>query len=274
MPSTESERSKSLKNGITMTRDFEIVEMSDMTESNRRSAAAPFATTTAYAVSTKPPADAGDENIPQRVMDSFKRAPGAKLADQKGYHVQDHMPDVERERERHYDVRVANARTASTGLSRELKGRHLQMIAIGGSIGTGLFVASGIALFQSGPASMILAYLFVGGIQFCIMQSLGELCVAFPIAGSFSVFSTRFLDPSWGFAMGWNYAFQWLFALPLEIIAGALTIQYWNDQLSKAIFVTIFLVLIAVINLVGIKGYGEAEFILSTVKVTAIVGFI
>lgn len=73
--------------------------------------------------------------------------------------------------------------------------------------------------------------------------------------------------------MQYSYAFQWLFALPLEIIAGALTIQYWNDHLSKAIFVTIFLVLIAVINLVGIKGYGEAEFVFSTIKVTAIVGF-
>lgn len=70
-----------------------------------------------------------------------------------------------------------------------------------------------------------------------------------------------------------SYAFQWLFALPLEITAGALTIQYWDDKLSKAIFVTIFLALIAAVNLIGIKGYGEAEFILSTVKVTAIVGF-
>lgn len=138
---------------------------------------------------------------------------------------------------------------------------------------------------------MILAYVFTGAFQYCTMQSLGELVVAFPIAGSFSVFSTRFLDPSWGFAMGWkyaihkfsfyrlganqffSYAFQWLFALPLEVIAGALTIQYWNDKLPKAIFVTIFLLSIAVINLFGIKGYGEAEFIFSTMKITAIVGF-
>lgn len=66
---------------------------------------------------------------------------------------------------------------------------------------------------------------------------------------------------------------QWLFALPLEIIAGALTIQYWNASLPKAIFVTIFLLTIIGINLFGIKGYGEAEFLFSTVKVTAIVGF-
>lgn len=138
MPSTDSDRSKSLKNGITLTRDFEIVEMSDMSAStNRRSGAPPFATTTSYAVATKPlpGAVAGDDNIPQRVVDSFKRAPGARLADQKGYHVQDHMLNVHQQRKRHYDVQVANARTVATGLSRELKGRHLQMIAIGGSIG-------------------------------------------------------------------------------------------------------------------------------------------
>ena len=70
-----------------------------------------------------------------------------------------------------------------------------------------------------------------------------------------------------------SYALQWLVALPLEVIAGALTVEYWNASLSKAIFVTIFLLVIAVINLFGIRGYGEAEFIFSTIKVTAIVGF-
>lgn len=70
-----------------------------------------------------------------------------------------------------------------------------------------------------------------------------------------------------------SYALQWLVALPLEVIAGALTVEYWNSSLSKAIFVTIFLFMIAVINLFGIKGYGEAEFVFSTIKVTAIVGF-
>lgn len=106
--------------------------------------------------------------------------------------------------ERYYDLRTANAKTASTLLARELKNRHLQMIAIGGSIGTGLFVASGKALSQGGPASVLLAYLVVGVMLWCTMQALGEMAVVFPVAGSFSAFSTRFLDPSWGFAMGWK----------------------------------------------------------------------
>ncbi|KAJ4252886.1 histidine permease [Fusarium torreyae] len=176
--------------------------------------------------------------------------------------------------ERFYDLRAANAKTANTALARELKGRHLQMIAFGGSIGTGLFVASGGSLYRGGPASVLISYLLIGAMQYCTLQSLGELCVVFPIAGSFSAFSTRFLDPSWGFAMGWNYCLQWLFILPLEIIAGAFTIGYWNPALSKSIFVAIFLLSIVIINLFGVKTYGEAEFIFSLIKITAIVGFI
>lgn len=116
------------------------------------------------------------------------------------------VPSVHREHqgERYYDLRAANTKTASTLLARELKGRHLQMIAIGGSIGTGLFVASGKALSEGGPASVLLAYIFVGVMLYFTVQALGELAVVFPVAGSFSAFSTRFLDPSWGFAMGWK----------------------------------------------------------------------
>ncbi|KAH6646484.1 general amino-acid permease GAP1 [Truncatella angustata] len=174
----------------------------------------------------------------------------------------------------YYDIRSAAQRTAHSGLARKLKGRHLQMIAIGGSIGTGLFVASGRALELGGPASVLIAYSFIGAMLYFTVQALGELAVAFPVAGSFSAFSTRFLDPSWGFAMGWNYALQWAVVLPLEIIAASITIEYWNPHLPKAIFVTVFLFCIVVINFFGVKGYGEAEFIFAIIKVTAVIGFI
>ncbi|CAK7272969.1 histidine permease [Sporothrix epigloea] len=173
-----------------------------------------------------------------------------------------------------YDLQSAAMATANTRLSRELKGRHLQMIAIGGSIGAGLFVATGKALSEGGPAAVLLSYVFTGLMIYYTVHALGELAVNFPVAGSFSAFSTRFLDPSWGFAMGWNYAFQWLVVLPLEIIAASMTVTYWNPELNKAIFVTIFLVIIVGINLFGVKGFGEAEFVFAIIKVTAIVGFI
>ncbi|KAH6888406.1 amino acid permease/ SLC12A domain-containing protein [Thelonectria olida] len=206
-------------------------------------------------------------------MDGFRRAERRPLKSRDGgYQPQDH-PNMHGG-ERHYDLRAANAKTANTALARELKGRHLQMIAFGGSIGTGLFVASGSALYKGGPATLLLSYVLIGAMQYCTMQALAELCVLFPIAGSFSAYSTRFLDPSWGFAMGWNYCLQWLFTLPLEILAGAFTISYWNEQLPKAIFVTIFLLTIVVINLFGVKAYGEAEFVFSIIKITAVIGFI
>ncbi|KAL6796479.1 amino acid permease domain-containing protein [Trichoderma camerunense] len=282
MASNEPEKPKSIKNGITYTRDFEVVEMSDLSPSKSQSQ---FAVATSYSITTNSrPRTSRKKSMGRRFVDSFRRVPGGlPMTGNHGYHVNDDLPDMGQAGGRFYDLRAANVRTANSALARDLKGRHLQMIAIGGSVGTGLFVASGVALYQSGPASLLLGYLVTGAIQFCTMQSMGELVTAFPVAGSFSAFSSRFLDPSWGFAMGWNgaianasgsYALQWLVALPVEMISGALAIQYWNASLNPSIFVTIFLLAIVAINLMGIKGYGEAEFIFSTVKVTAIVGFI
>ena len=109
---------------------------------------------------------------------------------------------------------------------------------------------------------------------FCTVQALGEMAVLFPVAGSFSAYSTRFLDPAWGFAMGWNYAMQWLVVLPLEVVAAAITVQYWDSRVSPAAWVSIFLTIIISINLFGVRGYGEAEFVFSLVKVIAVIGFI
>ncbi|KAG5977286.1 hypothetical protein E4U55_006905 [Claviceps digitariae] len=89
-------------------------------------------------------------------------------------------------------------------LARRLQARHLQMIAISGSIGTGLFILTGRALATGGPASLLLAFAVVGVNMYCTCHALGELAVLFPIAGSFSSWATRFLDPSWGFALGWK----------------------------------------------------------------------
>lgn len=105
------------------------------------------------------------------------------------------------------------------------------------------------------------------------IQALGELAVMFPVAGSFSAYSTRFIDPAWGFAMGWNYAITWLVLLPLEIVAASITVGYWRSDISPAVWVTVFYILIITINMFGVKGYGEAEFMFSLLKVIAVVGF-
>ncbi|KAJ5491435.1 General amino-acid permease GAP2 [Penicillium diatomitis] len=200
----------------------------------------------------------------QRIMDSFKQDPNARVSS--GGHA---GADGSR-----FDAEAAAVNTAQSPLQRSLKGRHLQMIAIGGSIGTGLFVGSGSVLAAGGPASVIIAYVLIGVMLYCTVHALGEMAVLFPVAGSFAHYSTRFVDPAWGFAMGWNYALQWLVVLPLEIVAASITIDYWSPGVSNAAWVAIFWVMIVSINMFGVKGYGEAEFVFSLIKVIAVIGFI
>lgn len=216
------------------------------------------------------PSSSIKRSMPTRIFDSFRRDPNQKVTST------GEIIDLKLEHGHSdsYDVETAIANTASSPLSRQLKTRHLQMLAIGGSIGTGLFVGSGKALAAGGPASLLIAFALISFMLYCTVYALGELSCLFPIAGSFSAFATRFLDPAWGFAMGWNYALQWMVTLPLEIVAAAITIQYWNSPISSAVWVTIFLVLIISINLFGVKGYGEAEFWFALIKVIAILGFI
>ncbi|KAI1814597.1 putative amino acid permease [Poronia punctata] len=227
--------------------------------------------------------DVDSSNFLERFIDGFRRDPTQRVtpkdplnAIQAAEAAQLYRPIFARNGSypHYYDLRLATIQTAQSHLARKLKGRHLQMIAIGGSIGTGLFVASGRALESGGPASVLFAYLIIGTMLYCTVQALGELAVSFPVAGSFSAYSTRFLHPSWGFAMGWNYALQWLIALPLEVISASIVTTYWNSGLHRAIFVTIFLVAIVGINLCGVKSYGEAEFIFAIIKVVAVIGFI
>ncbi|KAF7934317.1 hypothetical protein BELL_0378g00020 [Botrytis elliptica] len=175
---------------------------------------------------------------------------------------------------RTYNDKAAASNIANTHLVRILKGRHLQMLAIGGSIGTGLFVSSGAALATGGPGSLLIAYLLMGGMLFCTVQALGEMAVTFPVAGSFSTFATRFIDPAWGFATGWNYAIQCLIIMPVEIIAAAITLEFWSTSIPTWASITIFLVAVTFISLCGIKTFGEAEYAFSILKVTAIIGFI
>jgi amino acid transporter len=172
------------------------------------------------------------------------------------------------------DIDRANLGAARAPLSKELKNRHLQMIAIGGLVGTGLLVGSGSSLRTGGPAALLIAWGLVGTMVFCVIHALGELAIAFPVSGAFLSYATRFVDLSWGFAVGWNYAIMWLIVLPLELVAAAMSIKYWNDSINPVAWVSIFYFVIVLINLFGVKGYGEAEFYLAIVKIVAIVGFI
>ncbi|EGV63301.1 general amino acid permease [Yamadazyma tenuis ATCC 10573] len=172
------------------------------------------------------------------------------------------------------DIERANKGVEQTVLNKDLKNRHLQMLSLGGTLGTGLLIGSGSALATGGPAALIIGWGIIGTMVFNTVHALGELCVALPVSGAFSSYATRFIDSSWGFAVGWNYALMWLIVLPLELVAAAISIQFWNSNINPVAWVSVFYILIVAINLFGVKGYGEAEFILSTFKVIALSGFI
>lgn len=206
--------------------------------------------------------DAQENKAPMTKWESFKD--GFRRFDEKELGLDPNLSEIEK----------AAIVTANSPLSRSLKSRHLQMIAIGGAIGTGLFIGSGGVLSTGGPASVLIAYMLIGVMIFCTVQSLGELAVTFPVSGAFVTYNVRFVCPSWGFAMAWNYAMQWLVVMPLELVAAAMTIQYWDHKTNPAAYVVVFYLLILFINFFGVKGYGEAEFIFSAIKVLAVIGFI
>ncbi|KAK5635929.1 hypothetical protein RRF57_011641 [Xylaria bambusicola] len=159
-------------------------------------------------------------------------------------------------------------------LDRSMKPRHLHMIAIGGSIGAGFFVGSGSALMKGGPGFLIIDFLIIGIMIFNVVYALGELAVMYPVSGGFYTYSTRFIDPSWGFAIGWNYVLQWLVVVPLELTVCSISIAYWNAEISPAVWISVFWAFIIIVNVFGTLGYAEEEFWSSLIKLTATVIFI
>lgn len=160
------------------------------------------------------------------------------------------------------------------GVKRQLKTRHLSMVAIGGSIGTGLFVASGSAISTAGPGGALVAYVGIGLMVFFLMTSLGEMATYLPVSGSFSTYATRFVDPAFGFAMGWNYWFNWAITLAVDVSTAALIMRFWVPQIPGWIFSVFFLLIIFALNALTVKAFGEAEYWFSIIKVITVIAFI
>ena len=118
--------------------------------------------------------------------------------------------------------------TAVHHIQRRLKARHLSMIAIGGCIGTGLFMASSSAIHSAGPGGALVAYAAIGLMVYFFMTSLGEMATFMPVSGSFSTYAMRFVDPSLGFALGWNYWFNWVITAAVDVSVAAVVISYWE----------------------------------------------
>jgi len=159
-------------------------------------------------------------------------------------------------------------------LKRTLSARHLNMIAIGGSIGTGLFVALGNSLASAGPGGALLAYVVIGVMVYFLMTSLGEMATFMPVSGSFETYATKFADPALGFALGWNYWYNWAITVAAEIVAGAIIIKYWLPDSSSFMWCALFLALLFLLNFFSARIYGESEFWFAGIKVFTIIIFL
>lgn len=158
-------------------------------------------------------------------------------------------------------------------LQRGLKNRHIQLIAMGGAIGTGLFLGSAEVIQSAGP-SIILGYAIGGFIAFLIMRQLGEMIVQEPVAGSFSYFANKYWGNFAGFLSGWNYWILYILVAMTELTAVAKYINYWWPHIPAWLSVLFFFIIITSINLTNVKFYGESEFWLAIIKVTAVVSMI
>lgn len=155
-------------------------------------------------------------------------------------------------------------------LKRGLKNRHIQLIALGGAIGTGLFIAIGPAIVTAGP-SVILGYTIVGLIAFLILRQLGEMVVEEPVAGSFSYFAHKYLGDFAGFFSGWNYWILYVMVSISELTIVASNVQYWWPDIPTWISALFFFTLINVINFLTVRAFGEIEFWFSIIKITTII---
>ncbi|EDK46515.1 lysine/arginine permease [Lodderomyces elongisporus NRRL YB-4239] len=160
------------------------------------------------------------------------------------------------------------------GVKRGLASRHISMIALGGTIGTGLFISTGGMLADAGPILSLISFLFMTTIAFSVTQSLGEMATLIPVSGSFAQFVTRWVSRSCGAANGWLYWFSWAITFALELSVVGQVVEFWTYAVPLAAWISIFFVIIGVFNLFPVKYYGEVEFWVASIKVLAVFGWI
>ncbi|ORY36149.1 hypothetical protein BCR33DRAFT_742932 [Rhizoclosmatium globosum] len=161
-------------------------------------------------------------------------------------------------------------------MHRKLQARHLEMIAIGGTIGTGLLLKSGGAIYSAGPLGALICYMMVGLQVFGVATSIGEMATYLPVDGAFSQLPSRFVSKALGFASGWNYWLNWALTIPAELSAIGQFMGYWipSAVVPAWAWSAVYLVPLAGVNMIGVAGFGEAEFVLSIIKVIAVIVFL
>ncbi|MEX2943197.1 bifunctional threonine/serine APC transporter ThrP [Serratia fonticola] len=156
------------------------------------------------------------------------------------------------------------------GLHRGLEARHIELIALGGTIGVGLFMGSASTLKWAGP-SVLLAYIIAGLFVFFIMRSMGEMLFLEPVAGSFAVYAHKYMNPFFGYLTAWGYWFMWLAVGISEITAIGVYVQFWFPEIPQWLPALIAVAMVALANLAAVRLYGELEFWFAMIKVTTII---
>ena len=162
----------------------------------------------------------------------------------------------------------------NSGLRRTMESRHLVMIALGGVIGSGLFVSSGYTISQAGPLGAVIAYGIGAVVAYLVMSCLGELAVVYPVSGGFHVYATRNLGPAWGFVTAWLYWMCWAVALGSEFTASGILMQRWFPSVPVWVWCLLFASALFAVNAISSRVFGETEFWLSLVKVVAVLALI
>ncbi|KAG0370070.1 hypothetical protein BGX24_002155 [Mortierella sp. AD032] len=167
--------------------------------------------------------------------------------------------------------------TAQTGLKRDLRLRHMIMIAIAGTIGTGLFLTSGSTIATAGPGGALLAYTLIGIWIVFVLQAIGEIATLLPLPGAFNSWGGRVFDEAFSFMMTWMYCINWALTIPAQLSASALIVSFWLPDDTKFppwIVPLVIIVLMVIINIAGVKTYGELEYWFSILKVVTIIIFL
>lgn len=161
-------------------------------------------------------------------------------------------------------------------LKKALEARHLSMIAIGGALGTGLLIGTGSALKSAGPGGVFVSYSMIGFVVFMVLSALGEVATFIPLADGFAGYLTRYVDEALGFACGYIYLIKYLLLPANQLVAGSLVMSYWvlTERVNPGVWIAIFLVVIVLVNILGVRFFGEIEFWLSCVKVLTCIGLI
>ena len=159
-------------------------------------------------------------------------------------------------------------------LHRNLKIRHVNLIAIGGAIGTGLFVGTGASISTAGPGGAVLSYGIIGVAIFFMMGALGEMVTHRPVAGAFETYAGDYVEPALGFTVGWMYWYSCAMTIAVELVASSIIMKYWFPNSPSVLWSTLFLTIILALNLFSARIFGESEFWFAGIKVITIIVFL